>query len=271
MCRFFGLRATAPTSIDCCLVRARNSLMAQSRRDLQGFDNADGWGIAAYRGHDLLIQREASAAHLDDDFRAAASRIEAATALAHVRRATVGAIQPVNTHPFSHGPWAFVHNGTVPYFEQLRERMLAGMSPGHRDAIRGATDSEHLFHLILSRHEQDGASLLDSLTATLVQVLRWCREVGDHPRLGLNVLLTDGARMVGSRWQRTLHVLARDGRQPCAECGRVHACEAPAGDYRALVVASEPTTVGEPWQEVPERSTFEVKGDLGLRFEPLDP
>jgi predicted glutamine amidotransferase len=271
LCRFFGLRATAPTSIECCLVRARNSLMAQSRRDLQGFDNADGWGIAAYRGHDLLIQREASAAHLDDDFRLAASRIEAATALAHVRRATVGAIQPVNTHPFSHGPWAFVHNGTVPYFEQLRERMLASMSREHRDAIRGATDSEHLFHLVLSRHEQDGASLLDSLVTTLVQVLRWCREIGDYPRLGLNLLLTDGTRMVGSRWQRTLHVLAQHGRRPCAECGRPHACDTPADEYRALVIASEPTTVEEDWQEVPERSAFEVVDDLDLRFRSLDP
>jgi predicted glutamine amidotransferase len=271
LCRFFGLRATAPTSIDCCLVRARNSLMAQSRRDLQGFDHADGWGIAAWHGHDLLIQREANAAHLDDDFRAAASRVEAPTVVAHVRRATVGAIQPVNTHPFSHGPWAFVHNGTVPYFEQIRERMLAGMTPLHRSAIRGETDSEHLFHLILSRHEQDaGRPVLDSLAASLVQVLRWCREIGDYPRLGLNVLLTDGARMVGSRWQRTLCFLERNGRQPCPECGRVHACGDPAG-YRALVIASEPTTTGEPWQEVLERSAFEVGDDLGLRFEPLDP
>jgi hypothetical protein len=29
--------------------------------------------------------------------------------------------------------------------------------------------------------------------------------------------------------------------------------------------------VDEPWQEVPERSAFEVGDDLGLRLEPLDP
>jgi predicted glutamine amidotransferase len=41
------------------------------------------------------------------------------------------------------------------------------------------------------------------------------------------------------------------------------------GDYRALIIASEPTT-GCAWPEVPERSVFEVTPDLRLRIEPLD-
>jgi predicted glutamine amidotransferase len=268
VCRFFGLRASHPTSVACCLVRARNSLMAQSRRDLQGFENADGWGLAAYAARALRSVRHASAAHVGDDFRSVAGRLEAATIIAHVRHATVGAMVVENTHPFTHGAFAFVHNGTVPYFDDARSRMLAEMSGEHRDAILGATDSEHLFHMILSAYERDPERpLLDVMRETLRRVFQWCRAIGPHPRLGLNVLLSDGERMVGSRWQRTLSWLERRGLAECEVCGLRHAdCE--PSSYRALLIASEPIT-NETWQEVPERSVYEVTPDLRLRIEPL--
>lgn len=270
MCRFLGLRTTYPTTVECSLVHARNSLMAQSRRDLHGFENADGWGIAAYRHGEPRFQRRCHAAHQSHEFRAAASRVCASTVLAHVRRATVGAIDDVNTHPFTHGRFAFVHNGTIPYFERIRDDMLDAMGHDHRHAIQGTTDSEHLFHVVLAAHGRaPERSLYDVLHETLRRTVAWCRRVGLEPRLGLNVLLTDGERMVGSRWQRTLFWLQRVGLADCAVCGSRHAaCEAP-DDYRALVIASEPIT-REPWREVPERSVFEVTPGLGLKIEPLE-
>jgi predicted glutamine amidotransferase len=269
VCRFFGLRASHPTSVACCLVRARNSLMAQSRRDLQGFENADGWGIAAYAARAVRSVRSASAAHAGDDFRSVAGRLKAATVIAHVRHATVGAMVVENTHPFTHGPFAFVHNGTIPYFEDLRPQMLAEMSGEHRDAILGATDSEHLFHMILAACERaPDRPLLDVVRETLRRVFHWCRAIGPHPRLGLNILLTDGERMVCSRWHRTLSWLERRTLADCEVCGLRHAdCEPPA--YRALLIASEPVT-NEGWREVPERSVCEVMPDHRLRIEPLD-
>lgn len=243
--------------------------MVQSRRDLQGFDNADGWGIATWSEDGVRIRRDASPAHISEDFRAAAQETEAATILAHVRRATVGAMVPENTHPFEWGKWAFVHNGTVPYFDELRPRMLETMTPGHRAAIRGSTDSEHIFHMLLTVHEADPElPLLTALEGTLRRVARWCNDMGPATRLGLNVLLTDGRRMVGSRWQRTLSYLLRERLADCEVCGLRHArCEPPEA-YRAVVIASEPTTQ-ELWHEVPERSVYEVTDDFRLRIEPL--
>lgn len=270
MCRFFALRATHPTTIECSLVHARNSLMAQSRSDLHGFENADGWGIAVYEHGEPRFQRRSHAAHQSEEFRAAAARVRSATILAHVRRATVGAVDDANTHPFTHGRFAFVHNGTIPYFERVREDMLAAMGADHRHAIQGTTDSEHLFHVILAAHGRraDG-SLFAALRATLGRTLAWCRDIGAEPHLGLNVLLTDGERMVGSRWQRTLFSLDRRGLADCEVCGLQHADCVPPESYRAMVIASEPIT-GEPWREVPERSVFEITPDLRLHVEPLE-
>jgi glutamine amidotransferase len=253
-----------PTRVEWHLVGAPNSLLAQSRRDLSGFEHADGWGIAAYEGGEVRVQRRASAAHDGHYFREAAARVEATTALAHVRRATVGCIGLVNTHPFVHGPFSLVHNGTVPYFAAIRPHLLDTMTPDHRVAIKGGTDSEHLLHLILATHARLGGSLFVSLEVALRQVIALCRGIGQEPHLGLNVLLTDGVRMVGSRWRRTLHYCEQHGAGPAPDA------RAPrAADYRALIVASEPLD-GTPWPEVPERSVFEVTPDLGLQIEPLE-
>jgi glutamine amidotransferase len=281
VCRFYALRASAPTRVDCCLVQAPNSLLAQSRQDLRGFENADGWGLAAFgepeRGvADWSIERHPDPAHDGHRFRAAAARTRAATVVAHVRRATVGTVALENTHPFRHGRWIFVHNGTVPYFAAIRDAMLAAMSAEHRAAIRGSTDSEHLFHLALSTYERTAqerappapeSALLVSLRLALRQVVGWCREIGQEPHLGLNVLLSDGLRMVGSRWQRELHYLERARSAACPVCGAEHAAGAPAG-YRALLIASEPIT-DEAWPEVPERSVFEVTPEMRLDVLPL--
>jgi predicted glutamine amidotransferase len=264
VCRYYGLRANMPTRVEWHLVRAPNSLLAQSRRDLSGFEHADGWGIAAYEGGEVRVQRRASAAHDGHYFREAAARVEATTALAHVRRATVGRIGLVNTHPFVHGPFCLVHNGTVPYFAEIRPHLLEAMTAEHRAAIRGGTDSEHLLHLILATHERMGGSLFSSLEVALRQVIALCREIGQEPHLGLNVLLTDGVRMVGSRWRRTLHYLEQHGAGPGPG---EHVTR--AANYRALIIASEPLE-GSSWPEVPERSVFEVTPDLRLQIEPLE-
>jgi predicted glutamine amidotransferase len=129
--------------------------------------------------------------------------------------------------------------------------------------------------MILSAHEaQPARPLLDVLRECLGRVAAWACESVPHPRLGLNVLLTDGSRMIGSRWLRTLYALRRGERRAegggCRSCGGAHAREpVPAGGYRALVVASEPLGGDEPWEEVPERSVYEVTPAFGLRVEPL--
>ena len=64
VCRFYALRATAPTAVRCCLVPAPNSLLAQSRQDLRGFEHADGWGIAAHGGGRAARPRAADEARL---------------------------------------------------------------------------------------------------------------------------------------------------------------------------------------------------------------
>ena len=270
MCRLYGFRSNEPTKVECSLVHAQNALMVQSRADLQGFSNAHGWGIAVYEDTVPHVERQAWAAYHGEHFRRAAARIFARDVLAHVRRATVGPPAIENTHPFVHGRWAMAHNGTVPGFKTLRAEMLAAMTPEHRAAIRGVTDSEHVFRVIMSYHDRaPDQPLLDTVRLAVLQVIAWCRAINPWARIGLNLLLTDGQRLVGTRWGRTLHYIHRRGIYDCEICGFPHIHHEPGTDYRAITIASEPIT-HEAWREVPDHSIFAADAETGLTIEPLE-
>ncbi|MFY9989925.1 MAG: class II glutamine amidotransferase [Rhodoplanes sp.] len=266
MCRLYGFRATELTKIECTLLHAQNALIVQSWKDRSGTSHLHGWGLAAYQNQRLHIERQAQAAIEAEGFRRAASRAYSNTVLAHVRRATVGRIALENTHPFCHGPWAFVHNGTLPNFDSLRPRMIEMMTPEHRAAIRGETDSEHVFHLILSMNDaMPDRPLVETLSLSLGQIVAWCHEIDPAARIGLNVLLTDGDRLVGSRWGRTLHYVERWGVHDCEICGFPHIRHDPRHSYRAVVIASEPIS-DESWREIPDSCVFAVTTRMALEI-----
>ena len=271
MCRLYGFRANEPTKVECTLVHAQNALMVQSREDLAGTSHAHGWGVATYEDHLPHIERQAWAAYHGEHFRRAAARIFSQQVLAHVRRATVGEAKIANTHPFTDGPWTFVHNGTVPNFDQLRPRLLAALPENRRKAISGDTDSEHVFHYLRSLQERaPGRPLVEVLREGLRQIVAWCRDIDPAAKIGLNVILSDGEEMAGSRLGRTLFYVERRGVQDCEICGFPHVHHDPHRRYRAVIVASEPIS-HEHWREVPEGSIYRVGADFTLEIEALEP
>jgi predicted glutamine amidotransferase len=272
MCRFIGFLATHPTRLNCTLVDSPNSLMAQSSEDLRGFSHADGWGMAYYdEPGKPVVLRHPRAAHECEDYTLAARGLTTRCAIVHVRWATVGSVRLENTHPFHYGEWSFAHNGTLPYFrESVQERMFAEMTPHHRAAIKGTTDSESFFHFILSRMEMEPERpVMDTFYDALEEVIGWCHAAGPTPKIGVNVIMTDGKRLIGSRWLRTLFHADLTGVYDCEFCGVPHQEASPPGTYKANIIASEPTTMG-PWTEIPDRSAFEVHENGRLEVRQLE-
>lgn len=269
MCRLYGFRATEDSKVECTLVHAQNALMVQSREDLSGYSHAHGWGVTIYENHIPRVEKEAWAAYHGEHFHRTAAAIFARTVLAHVRRATVGPANLENTHPFTHGTIAFAHNGTVPGFEALRPRLLEALSEGHRAALRGTTDTEHVFRLIMTlRDRYPDEALSGLLRRGASQVVDLCRAHEPRAKIGLNLLMTDGQEMVGTRIGRGLFYVERDGVYDCEICGFPHIHHDPRRDYRAVVVASEPIT-HETWQEIPEDSLIRVTPEARISIEPL--
>ncbi len=267
MCRLYCMRSNYPRKVECELIGAQNALIVQSLQDERGMSNPDGWGLASYRNGEPCVDRQIEPAYADEAFRWAAASVHACDVMAHVRRGTVGGLRLENTHPFVHGSWMLAHNGTVGAFEAIRGRLLETMAPAPRAAIRGDTDSEHLFQFLLSLREREaGAPLVEVVGLGLHRISDWSREEDPDPELALSVLWTDGRELVGSRLNRSLWYVERGSVHPCEVCkGELHVEGDPGSAYQAVVVASEPITTTEEWSEVPDGALFTVGREAGLK------
>lgn len=278
MCRLYSLSANEPTKVECTLVYAQNALLRQSRADLRGKDHSDGWGIACYRGGVPQVERRATAAHGDIHFSTTAERVYSTKVVAHVRRATVGQPSLENTHPFTHGPWTFAHNGTLRGMDRLEEQLLRETPEKLRLLRAGSTDSELIFYWLLGRMQARGQSsgeacaelegLADAVGDGVAALARRADAVDGERPSRLNLMLTDGRVLVASRWNNSLFFVRRRGVRDCEICGIPHVVHDEAVDYRAVVLASEPIS-SEVWEEVPEGTIVVVGGDLDPVVRPV--
>src|ERR671922_111798 len=209
MCRVFGCVAAEPASIRHELLGAENPMIRQSE------EHDSGWGMAVYEradGSEPKVVRCPQAAYMDGDYRKTTST-RGWIFNVHVRRATMGGLTLVNTHPFCMGNYSFGHNGTVLRYPRLLE---PGVTPP-----AGETDSEALFNFMM--RDYDPGDPIGSLRGAIRTA------VERSPFSGLNFLFSDGECLYAYRLGIfELHWLHRPGQ---------------------LLVASEKLT-GEPWHSL---------------------
>ena len=192
MCRILGCVSAESTSIERELLHADNPLIQQSA------EHDSGWGMAVYPragGDDPALVRFPEAAYTDGEFRRATA-MRGRIFNAHLRRATMGGLTLVNTHPFLLAEYSFSHNGTVIRYPALLERGVA--------EPQGETDSEHLFNWLMCHY--DGADPRGSLR----RLVTTCIERSAFS--GLNFLFSDGQRLYAYKLGIfELHWLVRPG------------------------------------------------------------
>lgn len=160
--------------------------------------------------------------------------------------------------------------------------MTEETDPDLAELRRGTNDSEVVFLWLLTRLRRAGiepdaeggtgaaatAELGEALRSALETLIERGEEAAPDHVSRLNFLLTDGRRLVASRWNRDLHLVERVGVHDCEICGIPHIHHAGEREYRAVVLASEPLTQ-EDWRQVPQGSIVTVTPDLETRIEPL--
>jgi glutamine amidotransferase len=151
-------------------------------------------------------------------------------------------------------------------FSEAPER-LRQLIPAHlRGFVAGETDSEHAFYYLLGRLGEavDAASVGRVLAEAVARLAEFFPGTEAEPTR-LNFVLTDGRVLAASRWGHTLYRAERRGAPGPGEDGPVEA----SPDYRAVLVASEPTSSGEGWAEVPERTALLVDEELRCALAPI--
>ena len=91
-----------------CSSRAHRSLIsAENAVAQQANYHSDGWGIGYYIDDDAYLFRTSAGAATDEAFHRMGESLQSHTLLVHIRKATVGRVQPINSHPFRFGSWMF--------------------------------------------------------------------------------------------------------------------------------------------------------------------
>ena len=257
MCRLFGFRSFISSQVHSSLVAAENALGAQSNR------NPDGWGVAYYVQGAPHLTRSPTLALGDQLFHRLSGVVASQTVLAHVRKATQGPQGALNCHPFQFGPWVFAHNGDIPGFsEQLSVPLRREIAPELRRFVLGETDSETLFHILMTALQagiQGGSTptlenVVDAVKRTLERVREVCARQGVASDVLLTFIITNGDILVATQGGKELlfstHKTSCPDRETCPSF--TPACEAPfpGGRVSHLIVSSERLQGQSVWQEL---------------------
>ncbi|HEY6878144.1 MAG TPA: class II glutamine amidotransferase, partial [Polyangiales bacterium] len=137
------------------------------------------------------------------DWSVIANKIQTDCAIAHLRQATIGGFSVDNTHPFRLRHWLFAHVGTVAKFEDIKDKLLGSLPDFLRRNIRGSSDSELFFHLILAglhtRNQLEGEPSDETVVSSVALAVKQIDELAGDSSSTLNMILSNGRGMYALR------------------------------------------------------------------------
>lgn len=201
MCRWLAYSGT-PVLLDTILYRPAHSLIDQSLHSRMGVEttNGDGFGIGWYTPDDETpaIVRDIGPAWSNRNLREIARHVRSPLFFAHIRASTGTAVQQTNCHPFRHGRWMWMHNGSIAGFHAFRRDLALTVDPGLFPDLEGSTDSEMMFHLALTFGlEEDPPGAVARMAG---HVERTGHEHGVEFPLQMTIAVADGERLWAFRY-----------------------------------------------------------------------
>jgi predicted glutamine amidotransferase len=263
MCRWLAYSGS-PVLLEELLYKPENSLVVQSKHSRLGVEtiNGDGFGVGWYGAVETPgVYRSIEPAWNDRNLLELSAHAAAGRVFAHIRASTGTAVQQTNCHPFRHGRWLWMHNGSIAGFRSVKRDLTLAVDPDLYTDIEGSTDSEVLFFLALTFGLEEDPPKAVARAVGLVEETGRGHGI-EHP-IQMSVATTDGEttwafRYSSERRSRSLfhstdvstlrhqypdnpvlHDLSEDARLVVSE---------PLGDLRGA------------WREVPESTCLVVRG-----------
>ena len=238
MCQLLGMNANTATDLVF-------SFTGFARR---AEEHKDGFGIAFFEGAGVRLFVDAQSASTSPVAQMVRNYpIRSSHVIAHIRKATQGAVLLENTHPFVRELWGrywvFAHNGN-----------LVGFHPRLHAAFRpvGSTDSERAFCWLMQELSKAHASVpsIGELTTTLAELVP---QVAGHGTF--NFMLSNG-QALWAHCSTNLHYIER--RHPFGrarlqdEDMSVDFSSITTPNDRVAIVVTEPLTQDETWTQMRE-------------------
>jgi predicted glutamine amidotransferase len=276
MCRWMAYFGD-PILADDLLFRPQHSIIDQSLHARLGgvTTNGDGFGIGWYRNGDGTAPAVFKGTHPawnDRNLREVATQIQTPLLFAHVRASSGTPVQRSNCHPFRHGRWLWMHNGSLAGFDKVKRDLLMSVDESLYPEIEGSTDTETLFFLALT------FGLADDPPTAVARAVGLAEHVGrrhgiDYP-VHMTVATSDGESIWAFRYSSEKATSSLFYSTDIAQLRQLHpelaVLEGLGTDTRFIV--SEPLrALPGAWNEVPESSWALVRpGEQQIQpFQPL--
>ena len=282
MCRLMAY-VGSPIIIDTLLYQPKNSLINQSisAKELEEPLNGDGFGIGWYVpdvNYEPVTFVSINPAWSNRNLRNLAPKIRTECFIAHVRAASVGEVSESNCHPFQYKNLLMMHNGGVENFSALKRQIREPLSDEFYNWIKGQTDSEHLFALLLHYLFEDNSAI------TPDRVIKAFERMFDHLHklmnqhniiepAYLNMVVTNGLFVVGTRFitdpkETPLTLYHSQAANYAVENGIGKIRPADAGE-RSILVVSEKLSDDNDWIVVPPNHFVIVDPELIVTTRPI--
>lgn len=204
MCRLVGYLGKS-IQLDELLYKPQHSLYHQSYNPQElksGVVCADGVGIGWYDDNGKpFIYRNTIPLWNDTNLEELSHYVKSSCAVGYVRLAQTGETQDLsNCQPFRSDKLLFVHNGAIANFQETLYRPIREtLSDSTYRQIKGVTDSEHIFALLLDQWQSSPKiTLVDALRATLETLTDMARKYDTS--FSANIIVTDGHAIAASRY-----------------------------------------------------------------------
>ena len=287
MCRFIAYLGK-PIMADELLLKPVNSLVHQSYSagEMSEILNGDGFGLGWYV-HSISdrpgLFRAITPAWNNRNLLYNAPLIRTNCLFAHIRAATEGSITEDNTHPFQYEQFLMMHNGGIPQFQRIRRKLLALLDDQFFIWIKGQTDSEHVFALLMqhvsemqgsgSRLTEDQTRQCFQKTFDVIQQLKFEAGIGDEVS-NFNIMVTNGHRIFGTRFSsnpdketRTLYYSTGSSFQ-CKD-GTSRMLRDSKKIETVLIVSEKLNNSKDEWTAIPQNNFIAVDQDLEVHLSPL--
>ena len=178
MCRWLAYSGT-PVLLDELLYKPSHSLIDQSLHSRLGVEttNGDGFGVGWYGESGRARRVQEHRAGMEQPQPARARRhIRSGLVFAHIRASTGTPVQQTNCHPFRHGHWLWMHNGSITGFHDVKRDLVLAVDPHSILEMEGSTDSETFFFLALT------FGLEDDPPGAVAQAVGHIEDVGQQAR-----------------------------------------------------------------------------------------
>jgi glutamine amidotransferase len=257
MCRWLAYSGT-PILLEELIFKPAHSLIDQSRHSTMGAEttNGDGFGVGWYAERGIpALYKSTEPAWNDRNLRELAANVRAGLLFAHIRSSTGSPVQQTNCHPFRHGKWLWMHNGSIARFSELKRELILAVDPALYVDIEGSTDSEVFFFLALTLGlEHDPPAAVERAVGLIERVGR--SHGVAHP-MQMTVAISDGQSLWAFRYSsegrsRSLFYTTK------IETLRAQHPDNPVlhelSDVTRLVVSEPLRELAGAWNEVPESS-----------------